>query len=68
MSHRWRGGSPPVGAGTMCDKCAELEKKIEHYERIRSSINDQLTVDRIKELVERMRTQKAALHPGDVPQ
>ena len=52
----------------MCDKCAELEKKIEHYERIRSSINDQLTVDRIKELVERMRTQKAALHPRDGPQ
>ena len=51
----------------MCDKCVELEKKIEHYERIRSSINDQLTVDRIKELVERMRTQKAALHPGMCP-
>jgi hypothetical protein len=32
----------------MCDKCVELERKIEHYERIRLSIADQVTVERIK--------------------
>ena len=47
----------------MCEKCVELDEKIQHYERIRSAINDQLTVDRIKELVEQMHAQKAALHP-----
>jgi hypothetical protein len=47
----------------MCEKCVELDDKIQHYERIRSAISDQLTVDRIKELVEQMRAQKAALHP-----
>lgn len=39
----------------MCDKCVELDGKIEHYERVAASINDQLTIDRIKELVEQMK-------------
>jgi hypothetical protein len=29
----------------MCQKCEELDNKIERYERIRASIGDQLTVD-----------------------
>jgi hypothetical protein len=47
----------------MCDKCKELDGKIEHYERIRLSIGDQVTVDRIKELVAEMNAQKAKFHP-----
>ncbi len=47
----------------MCNKCLELDGKIEHYQRISASITDQLTLDRIKELVEKMKAQKAALHP-----
>ena len=47
----------------MCDKCLELDGKIEHYQRISASITDQLTLDRIKELVEKMKAQKALLHP-----
>jgi hypothetical protein len=47
----------------MCDKCAELDVKIEHCERIRLSIGDQVTVDRIKELVAEMNAQKAKFHP-----
>ena len=47
----------------MCEKCVELERKIEHYERIRLSIGDQVTVDRIKELVAKMKAQKAEFHP-----
>jgi hypothetical protein len=47
----------------MCDKCVELDGKIEHYERIRLSIADQITVDRIKELVAEMNAQKAKFHP-----
>ena len=35
----------------MCDKCVELDGKIERYERMRLLIADQVTVDRIKELV-----------------
>jgi hypothetical protein len=47
----------------MCEKCVELDSKIKHYERISASLTDQLTIDRIKELVEQMRAQKSALHP-----
>lgn len=47
----------------MCDKCAELDEKIERYCRISSSVNDQLTIDRLKALIEELHAQKAALHP-----
>jgi hypothetical protein len=47
----------------MCDKCVELDKKIEHCERIAASITDQFTVDRIKKLIEELRVRKAGLHP-----
>jgi hypothetical protein len=47
----------------MCDKCVELDGKIAHYERLCKSILDQLTIDRINELVKQIKAQKAALHP-----
>jgi hypothetical protein len=47
----------------MCDKCLELDGKIEHYHRMASLITDRPTVDAIKELIARMMAQKAALHP-----
>jgi hypothetical protein len=46
----------------MCDKCVELDRKIEHYERIAASITDQLTIDRIEMLIEELRARKAGLH------
>jgi hypothetical protein len=51
----------------MCDKCTELDERIERYLGISSS-NDQLTIDRIKELIEDLRAQKAALHPDQEEQ
>ena len=47
----------------MCDKCTELDDKIEQYRRIASSIGDQFTVDRIKVVIAELEAQKAALHP-----
>jgi sulfur relay (sulfurtransferase) complex TusBCD TusD component (DsrE family) len=44
----------------MCDKCVELDGKIEHYRSLSSRITDQPTLDGIKKL---MNAQKAALHP-----
>ena len=35
----------------MCEKCQELEKKIERYRRIAFSINDPLTIDRLNQLI-----------------
>jgi hypothetical protein len=46
----------------MCEKCVELDGKIEHYQRMSSRITDQAILDGIKELIKRMKTQKAVLH------
>jgi len=35
----------------MCEKCRELEKKIERLRRLTASINDQLTIDRLNQLI-----------------
>jgi hypothetical protein len=47
----------------MCDRCSELDGKIEHHSRLASRITDQATLDGIRELIERMNAEKAALHP-----
>ena len=47
----------------MCDNCVELDRKLARYERLSKSISDQLTIDRINELVKQIKAQKAALHP-----
>jgi hypothetical protein len=45
-------------------KCVELDGKLAHYERLSKSISDQLTIDRINELVKQIEAQKDALHPA----
>jgi phage I-like protein len=52
----------------MCDKCAEIDGKIEHYQRMSIAITNQPILDGIKQLVEKMKAQKAALHPEQAPQ
>jgi hypothetical protein len=47
----------------MCDKCVDIDKAIERYRKIQRSIGDQVTVDRTKELIAELNTQKAALQP-----
>jgi hypothetical protein len=47
----------------MCEKCAELDKKIDHYGRLASSALDQRTVAGINELIEKMKAEKPGLHP-----
>jgi hypothetical protein len=47
----------------MCDKCAELDKKIEHCRLMLLSIGDQITVERIAALIADLQAQKATLHP-----
>jgi hypothetical protein len=47
----------------MCEKCVEIDEKIEHYQRLSSGVTDQPTLDGIKELIAEMSARKAALHP-----
>jgi hypothetical protein len=46
----------------MCKKCTELDRKIEHYQRLTSSIIDQRTIDGIDQLIKNMEAEKARLH------
>jgi hypothetical protein len=46
----------------MCDKCDELDKKIERYWKLSAAISDRLALDGIKAAIEDLQTQKAALH------
>jgi hypothetical protein len=47
----------------MCEKCIELDRKIEQYRRVASSMTDQLTIDRINRLIKDTLAEKAGLHP-----
>jgi hypothetical protein len=51
----------------MCERCAELDGKIEHYQRISTHVTDQLTLDGIAGLIKQMLAEKAALHPEQKP-
>ena len=50
-------------AGAMCEKCVELDSKIEHYRLLASRLTDRPTIEGIQKLIERMQAQKVALHP-----
>jgi hypothetical protein len=47
----------------MCDKCSEIDKTIERYRRILLAIGDQVTIDRVREVIGDLEAQKVALHP-----
>jgi hypothetical protein len=47
----------------MCEKCIEIDGKIEHYQRLSVWITDHPTLDAIKKLIEEMKAEKAVLHP-----
>jgi hypothetical protein len=47
----------------MCDKCVELDKKIEHYRSMASRIDDRPLLDGIAGLIQQMQDKKLALHP-----
>ena len=47
----------------MCEKCVELDGKIEHYQYLARMVTDQPTLDAIQKLVEQLKADKVALHP-----
>jgi hypothetical protein len=47
----------------MCEKCINLDKKIERYRKMASRVNDQITVAGLAELVADLIARKAELHP-----
>ena len=47
----------------MCDKCAELDGKIEHYQRLVRSVYDKKALDGIALLIAKYEAEKKAFHP-----
>ena len=47
----------------MCDRCIELDKKIEHLQTLAARVQDQMTTDGIAQLVRELRDEKKKLHP-----
>jgi hypothetical protein len=45
----------------MCDKCVELEGRIERYTRLLGAINDQQAKDGITQLIKEAQAEKAEL-------
>lgn len=46
----------------MCEKCVEIDKRLERYRRLLLSIADEATVDRAREMIADLESQKVALH------
>jgi hypothetical protein len=46
----------------MCDKCQQLETKIQHYRWIAAQPFDSLTAERIKEFIRELERRKEAMH------
>jgi hypothetical protein len=49
----------------MCEKCEELDRKIDHVRRLAKAGLDELTLSRFAALIEEYERQKKALHPED---
>ena len=50
----------------MCEKCVELDKKIEHYQQLSGWITDQKTIKQLGLFIDKLRAEKAAFHPEAV--
>jgi hypothetical protein len=48
----------------MCEKCRQLEQKIEHCRKFVMQGFNKLTADRINELIRDLQRQKAQMHEG----
>jgi len=47
----------------MCSKCDELDRKIEHYQRLSRMLLDQRVIEGLETLIEKYKADKKALHP-----
>jgi hypothetical protein len=49
----------------MCEKCKQLDEKIERYRRFSKAVTDALTLERIEKLIAELGAEKAGLHPDE---
>ena len=49
----------------MCEKCVELDERIEHYRSLAMQVMDDLMAEGIGKLIADLLAEKAGLHPAD---
>ena len=49
----------------MCEKCGEIEAKVENYQRLAKGVTDPQTIDGLQHIVNELEREKAALHPPE---
>ena len=47
----------------MCEKCVEINNRLERYRRLLLSVDNQDTVEYFEKAIASLEAQKAALHP-----
>jgi hypothetical protein len=47
----------------MCERCAELDEKIELYRQLSTWVTDRPTREGLEQLVQKLRVEKGMLHP-----
>ena len=48
---------------SMCEKCVEIDRRIDHYRWLAKQLNDNCTIQGIYELIEQHEAEKRSLHP-----
>jgi hypothetical protein len=56
---------PPslTGKRVMCERCDEIDGRIEHYRKLAKDVSDKRALEAIDSMVADMKVQKRALHP-----
>ncbi len=49
----------------MCDKCVELDRQIENFQRLHATTDDRLALALIAEAIAAIKAERASLHPED---
>jgi hypothetical protein len=55
-----------VGKKAVCDRCVQIERDLKSYRRMHDMADDKLALSLLAEVIEDLRSEKAALHPGNL--
>jgi quinolinate synthase len=47
----------------MCEKCAQLDERLQHYRDLADQVNDKFTKEAVERLTEQYTAQKLVMHP-----
>jgi hypothetical protein len=47
----------------MCERCREIDERVEHYRQLAAGLTDRQSLDAIENIINELQQEKAALHP-----